>query len=108
MNCSSSDEDENDDIAADDKNDKSDVEGDEEKDKSKLRKRKCEFSFLEESVPKKKDTSILRWPPDGNKEKNYSILSIFPYFVLGFIGMIILRNIGDQIFIINEHNNYEI
>jgi len=42
------------------------------------------------------------------KKKNYSILSIFPYFVLGFIGMIILRNIGDQIFIINEHNNYEI
>ena len=33
------------------------------------------------------------------KEKNYSILSIFPYFVLGFVGMIILRNIGDQIFI---------
>ena len=32
------------------------------------------------------------------KEKNYSILNIFPYFVLGFIGMIILRNIGDQIF----------
>jgi len=42
------------------------------------------------------------------KKNNYSILSIFPYFVLGFIGMIILRNIGDQIFIINEHNNYEI
>ena len=35
-------------------------------------------------------------------------MNIFPYFVLGFIGMIILRNIGDQIFIINEHNNYEI
>ena len=32
------------------------------------------------------------------KESNYSILNIFPYFVLGFIGMIILRNIGDQIF----------
>ena len=32
------------------------------------------------------------------KERNYSILNIFPYFVLGFIGMIILRNIGDQIF----------
>jgi len=42
------------------------------------------------------------------KKNNYSILSIFPYFVLGFIGMIILRNIGDQIFIIYEHNNYEI
>ena len=33
------------------------------------------------------------------KEKNYSILSIFPYFVLGFVAMIILRNIGDQIFL---------
>ena len=32
-------------------------------------------------------------------KKNYSILEIFPYFVLGFIGMIILRNIGDQLFI---------
>ena len=34
------------------------------------------------------------------KEKNYSILNIFPYFVLGFVGMIILRNIGDQLFIL--------
>ena len=41
------------------------------------------------------------------KDKNYSILSIFPYFVLGFIGMIIVRNIGDQFFTI-ENNNYEI
>ena len=39
------------------------------------------------------------------KEKNYSMLGIFPYFILGFIGMIILRNIGDQIFIstLNDH-----
>ena len=36
-------------------------------------------------------------------KKNYSILEIFPYFVLGFIGMIILRNIGDQLFI-SENN----
>ena len=41
------------------------------------------------------------------KEKNYSIFRIFPYFVLGFIGMIIVRNIGDQIFTI-ENGNYEI
>ena len=40
------------------------------------------------------------------KEKNYSIFSIFPYFVLGFIGMIIVRNIGDQIFSM-ENDNYE-
>ena len=31
--------------------------------------------------------------------KSYSITSIFPYFVLGFIGMIIFRNIGDQFFL---------
>ena len=31
--------------------------------------------------------------------KNYSILSIFPYFVLGFVGMILLRNIGDEIYL---------
>ena len=40
------------------------------------------------------------------KDKNYSILSIFPYFVLGFIGMIIVRNLGDQFFSI-ENSNYE-
>ena len=34
-----------------------------------------------------------------SKTKNYSLLNIFPYFVLGFIGMIIFRNIGDQIFL---------
>ena len=33
------------------------------------------------------------------KTKSYSLLNIFPYFVLGFAGMIILRNIGDQIFL---------
>jgi len=41
------------------------------------------------------------------KEKSYSILNIFPYFVIGFIGMILIRNIGDQLFII-ESSNYEI
>ena len=34
-----------------------------------------------------------------SRSKNYSILSIFPYFVLGFVGMIILRNAGDQVFL---------
>lgn len=33
------------------------------------------------------------------KEKKYSIIGIFPYFILGFIGMIIFRNTGDQIFV---------
>jgi len=41
------------------------------------------------------------------KDKNYSILNIFPYFVLGFIGMIIVRNIGDQIFM-TDTGSYEI
>jgi uncharacterized integral membrane protein (TIGR00698 family) len=40
------------------------------------------------------------------KDKSYSILTIFPYFVIGFIGMIIVRNIGDKVFII-EGANYE-
>jgi uncharacterized integral membrane protein (TIGR00698 family) len=40
------------------------------------------------------------------KEKNYSILSIFPYFVLGFVGMIIFRNIGDQLFVSNYNSNW--
>ena len=38
-------------------------------------------------------------------EKNYSIIDIFPYFVLGFIGMIIIRNIGDHQFLNNEFEN---
>ena len=33
------------------------------------------------------------------KAKNYSLLNIFPYFILGFIGLIIFRNIGDQMFL---------
>ena len=40
------------------------------------------------------------------KEKNYSILNIFPYFVLGFIGMIIFRNIGDLNFIADYNNKW--
>ena len=38
------------------------------------------------------------------KEKRYSIVNIFPYFVLGFVGMIFLRNIGDQVFILNNND----
>ncbi len=38
--------------------------------------------------------------------KGYSFLSIFPYFVLGFIGMIILRNIGDNIFLGDSGKNW--
>ena len=36
------------------------------------------------------------------KEKKYSIIDIFPYFVLGFVAMIIVRNVGDQLFISNN------
>ena len=41
------------------------------------------------------------------KERSYSILSIFPYFVLGFVGMIILRNFGDHFFMDISDNNWE-
>ena len=37
------------------------------------------------------------------KEKNYSLISIFPYFVLGFIIMIVFRNIGDEMFTLNSN-----
>ena len=37
------------------------------------------------------------------REKNYSLLNIFPYFVLGFVGMIIFRNVGDEIYISNPN-----
>jgi len=40
------------------------------------------------------------------RDKKYSILNIFPYFVLGFIGMIIVRNLGDQFFSIENNNFY--
>jgi len=37
--------------------------------------------------------------------KNYSLLNIFPYFVLGFIALIIFRNAGDQIFLTENSKN---
>jgi len=40
------------------------------------------------------------------KKEKYSILSIFPYFVLGFIGMIIVRNLGDQFFSIDNSYHF--
>ena len=39
-------------------------------------------------------------------DQKYSRLSIFPYFVLGFIGMILVRNLGDQFFSIENNNFY--
>ena len=38
-----------------------------------------------------------------SKERNYSIINIFPYFVLGFVGMIVFRNIGDELFFSNSN-----
>ena len=40
------------------------------------------------------------------KNEKYSILNIFPYFVLGFIGMIIIRNLGDQFFSIENSDHF--
>ncbi len=40
------------------------------------------------------------------KEKNYSVLKIFPYFVLGFVGMIVFRNIGDQVFVSSIYDEW--
>ena len=37
------------------------------------------------------------------KEKSYSIMGIFPYFVLGFAGMILIRNIGDEVYSSNSN-----
>ena len=40
---------------------------------------------------------------NNSSKQNYSLLKIFPYFVLGFVGMIIVRNLGDQLFISNNN-----
>ena len=42
-----------------------------------------------------------------NHTKNYSIINIFPYFVLGFIALIILRNMGDVFFLQTNINGEE-
>ena len=39
-------------------------------------------------------------------KKNYSIINVFPYFVLGFVGMIIFRNVGDQILVSDYNDNW--
>jgi uncharacterized integral membrane protein (TIGR00698 family) len=40
-------------------------------------------------------------------KKSYSIVTIFPYFVLGFVGMIILRNFGDHFFLNSYNDNWK-
>ena len=69
---SSSEEDENDDVVGDNESEKSqsDIDEDEEDNlNTNVRKRKCEFSTLDDSSssPKKKDTPVLKWLPNGNK-----------------------------------------
>ena len=70
----SSDEEDDDNTDADNESDKS---SDEdlpalEEDTTSSRKRKCEFSTLDEiSSSKKKDTSVFRWLPNGDKVRQY-------------------------------------
>ena len=45
-----------------------------EKDTTSRRKRKCEFSALDGTSSKKKDTSILRWLPNGDKVSGFIFL----------------------------------
>ena len=66
----SSSEDEENDNTDDDNvstNVQSDEEIEEEEDTPNTRKRKCEFSTLNHSSPKKKETPVVRWLPNGNK-----------------------------------------
>ena len=42
-----------------------------------------------------------RGNPNSSK---VSIINIFPYFVLGFIAMILIRNIGDEVIQVQEYN----
>jgi len=75
----SSSEDEENDNTDDDNvstNVQSDEEIEEEEDTPNTRKRKCEFSTLNDSSPKKKETPVVRWLPNGNKV-NSKIFDIF-------------------------------
>ena len=77
VDYSSSEDEENDNT--DDDNVSTNVQSDEEieeEDTSSTRKRKCEFSTLDDSSPKKKETPFLRWLPNGDKV-NSKICDIF-------------------------------
>ena len=77
----SSSEDEENDNTDDDNvstNVQSDEEIEEEEDTPNTRKRKCEFSTLNDSSPKKKETPVVRWLPNGNKVNS----KIFYIFIL--------------------------
>ena len=77
VDYSSSDDEENENT--DDDNVSNNIHSDEEieeEDTSSTRKRKCEFSTLDDSSPKKKETPFLRWLPNGDKV-NSKICDIF-------------------------------
>ena len=77
VDYSSSEDEENDNT--DDDNVSTNVQSDEEieeEDTSSTRKRKCEFSTLNDSSPKKKESLVVRWLPNGNKV-NSKIFDIF-------------------------------
>ena len=77
VDYSSSEDEENDNT--DDDNVSTHVQSDEEieeEDTSSSRKRKCEFSTLNDSSPKKKESPVVRWLPNGNKV-NSKIFDIF-------------------------------
>ena len=77
VDYSSSEDEENDNT--DDDNVSTNVQSDEEieeEDTSSTRKRKCEFSTLNDSSPKKKESPVVRWLPNGNKV-NSKIFDIF-------------------------------
>ena len=77
VDYSSSEDEENDNT--DDDNVSTNVQSDEEieeEDTSSTRKRKCEFSTLNDSSPKKKESLVVRWLPNGNKV-NSKIFYIF-------------------------------
>ena len=42
------------------------------------------------------------------KQRKYSFISIFPYFVLGFVAMIIFRNLGDHMFLTNHNEIWSV
>ena len=77
VDYSSSDDEENDN--PDDDNVSTNIHSDEEieeDDTSSTRKRKCEFSTLDDSSPKKKETPVLRWLPNGNKVNSKYLISL--------------------------------
>ena len=87
IDYSSSDDEQSDNI--DDDNVSTNVQSDEEieeEDTASRRKRKCEFSTLDDSSPKKKDTPVVRWLPNGNKvnSKIFNIFTLMNPYILTF------------------------